>query len=196
QGAELLDVTPEEPFMGLKLGRDELHTQLVGAYNASNALAALAVGDYFGVSRADAIAAVEAYCPSNQRSQMMRTERNTLIVDAYNANPSSMKAALDNFASVKAADKLALLGDMRELGEESVAEHVKVLHQLESSGIKACLVGEEFSKALKEIGLSCFNSFSTSEELATSLKAHPVSGCTILVKGSRGIQMEKVLSAL
>ncbi len=196
QGAELLDVTPEEPFMGLKLGRDELHTQLVGAYNASNALAALAVGDYFGVSRADAIAAVEAYCPSNQRSQMMRTGRNTLIVDAYNANPSSMKAALDNFASVKAADKLALLGDMRELGEESVAEHVKVLHQLERSGIKACLVGEEFSKALKEIGLSCFNSFSTSEELATSLKAHPVSGCTVLVKGSRGIQMEKVLSAL
>ena len=107
-----------------------------------------------------------------------------------------MKAALDNFASVKAADKLALLGDMRELGEESVAEHVKVLHQLESSGIKACLVGEEFSKALKEIGLSCFSSFSTSEELATALKAHPVSGCTILVKGSRGIQMEKVLSAL
>ncbi|MBP5383049.1 MAG: UDP-N-acetylmuramoyl-tripeptide--D-alanyl-D-alanine ligase, partial [Bacteroidales bacterium] len=196
QGAELLDVTPEEPFMGLRLGGMELRTQLVGAYNAANVLAALAVGDYFGVSRADAVAAVEAYCPSNQRSQMMRTGRNTLIVDAYNANPSSMKAALDNFASVIAPCKLALLGDMRELGDESVAEHVKVLRQLEAFGLNACLVGEEFAKALRVTGLSGFSSFGTSEELASWLDAHPVSGCTLLVKGSRGIQMEKVLNSL
>lgn len=196
QGVELLDVTPEEPFMGLRLGGMELRTQLVGAYNAANVLAALAVGDYFGVSRADAVAAVEAYCPSNQRSQMMRTGRNTLIVDAYNANPSSMKAALDNFASVIAPCKLALLGDMRELGDESVAEHVKVLRQLEAFGLNACLVGEEFAKALRVTGLSGFSSFGTSEELASWLDAHPVSGCTLLVKGSRGIQMEKVLNSL
>ena len=196
QGAELLDVTPEKPFMGLRLGGIEIHTQLVGAYNAANVLAALAVGDYFGVSRPDAIAAVEAYCPSNQRSQMMRTERNTLIVDAYNANPSSMKAALDNFASVISENKLALLGDMRELGEESEAEHIKVLHQLKSSGIRAYLVGEEFAKALKTTGLGDFSSFETSEELAVWLTTNPVSGCTILVKGSRGIQMEKVLTSL
>ena len=196
QGVELLDVTPEEPFMGLRLGGMELRTQLVGAYNAANVLAALAVGDYFGVSRADAVAAVEAYCPSNQRSQMMRTGRNTLIVDAYNANPSSMKAALDNFASVIAPCKLALLGDMRELGDESVAEHVKVLRQLEAFGLNACLVGEEFAKALRVTGLSGFSSFGTSEEWASWLDAHPVSGCTLLVKGSRGIQMEKVLNSL
>lgn len=202
QGAELLPTTPDEPFLGLKLRDCGIHTQLVGAYNAANVLAALAVGDYFGVPRADAVAAVEAYCPSNQRSQMMRTERNTLIVDAYNANPSSMRAALENFAAMQTPAKLALLGDMRELGAESLAEHMKVVEQLRACGIPAILVGEEFAKALESAGAvipgpdresPCFPD---SASLATWLHDNPVSGRVILVKGSRGIQMEKVLPSL
>ena len=202
QGVEILPATPEEPFLRLKLGEDVIRTQLVGAYNATNVLAAIAVGDYFGVPRADAIAAVEGFVPSNNRSQMTRTASNTLIVDAYNANPSSMRAALENFALVQADRKLALLGDMRELGAESLFEHVKVLEQLRSAGLPACLVGDEFKKALEA---SCHPErsegsptswFPSSEALAEWLEKHPVQGAVILIKGSRGIQMEKVLDRL
>ncbi len=202
QGVEILPATPEEPFLRLKLGEDVIRTQLVGAYNATNVLAAIAVGDYFGVPRADAIAAVEGFVPSNNRSQMTRTASNTLIVDAYNANPSSMRAALENFALVQADRKLALLGDMRELGAESLFEHVKVLEQLRSAGLPACLVGDEFKKALEaschpersEGSLTSW--FPDSESLAAWLSGHPVQGAVILIKGSRGIQMEKVLDRL
>ncbi|MBQ9463276.1 MAG: UDP-N-acetylmuramoyl-tripeptide--D-alanyl-D-alanine ligase [Bacteroidales bacterium] len=196
QGAELLPATPESPFLGLKIGSEEVHTRLVGAYNAANVLAALAVGEYFGVPRAKAVAAIEAYLPSNQRSQMVRTGRNTLIVDAYNANPSSMRAALENFASLQAPGKLALLGDMRELGVESVPEHEKVVEQLRASGIPAMLVGEEFAKVLKSRHMNDFTCFPDSAALAAWLKEHPLSGKAILVKGSRGIKMETVLPEL
>ncbi len=202
QGVEILPATPAEPFLRLRLGEDLIRTQLVGAYNATNVLAAVAVGDYFGVPRAEAIAAIEGFVPSNNRSQMTRTASNTLIVDAYNANPSSMRAALENFALVEAEHKLALLGDMRELGAESVAEHVKVLKQLRAAGLDACLVGEEFKKALEA---SCHPErsegshaswFPDSEALASWLAEHPVRDAVILIKGSRGIQMEKVLNCL
>ena len=196
QKAELLPTTPDAPFLGLKIGKDEIHTQLVGAYNATNVLAALAIGDYFGVPRTEAIAAVENYCPANQRSQLMRTERNMLIVDAYNANPSSMRAALENFAAMDAPQKLALLGDMRELGAESVAEHVKVVEQLRAAGIPAILVGEEFGKAVALGAGEGPAVFPDSAALASWLREHPVTGSAILVKGSRGIQMEKVLPEL
>ncbi|MBO4671540.1 MAG: UDP-N-acetylmuramoyl-tripeptide--D-alanyl-D-alanine ligase [Bacteroidales bacterium] len=196
QGATLLPTTPEAPFLGLQVGDTRIRTQLVGAYNAANVLAALAVGDYFGVPRADAVAALEAYVPSNQRSQMVRTERNTLIVDAYNANPSSMRAALENFASMQAPEKLALLGEMRELGAESVAEHVKVVRLLEALGIPAMLVGEEFAKAVEDTWLYGFTCFADSPALAAFLKERPASGKAILVKGSRGTRMETVLPEL
>ena len=216
QNAQVLPATPEEPFLRLQLGEDVVATHLVGAYNATNVLAALAVGEYFGVPRADAIAAIGDFVPDNNRSQMVRTASNTLIVDAYNANPSSMRAALDNFRQVEAPRKLALLGDMRELGEESLAEHCKVVQQLRGAGLPACLVGEEFHKALETLGCPGPSSagsdspafplssratsrdlwFPTSEALAEYLAAHPVSGTMILVKGSRGIQMEKVLPKL
>lgn len=196
QGAKVLETSPQEPFLRLQVGDSVVRTQLVGAYNAANVLAALAVGSYFGVPMADAIDAIEAFRPANQRSQLVRTERNTLIVDAYNANPSSMAAALANFASMQASGKLALLGDMRELGEESLAEHIKVVRLLDNLSIPAMLVGEEFAKAVKDTGLTGFTCFDTSESLADSLKASPVSGLAILVKGSRSIRMENVLSEL
>ena len=196
QGAQILPATPEEPFLRIQLGAELIRTQLVGAYNATNVLAALAVGDYFGVSRADAIAAIAAFAPDNNRSQMVRTQANTLIVDAYNANPSSMRAALDNFRHVQAPRKLALLGDMRELGEESLAEHRKVVRQLRSDGLQACLVGEEFRRALESLEPGDEPWFADSAALAAHLAAHPVRDAVVLVKGSRGIQMEKVLPAL
>ena len=196
QGAQILPATPEEPFLRIRLGEEVIPTQLVGAYNATNVLAALAVGDYFGVPRADAIAAIAAFAPDNNRSQMVRTQANTLIVDAYNANPSSMRAALDNFRHVQAARKIALLGDMRELGEESLSEHQKVVRQLRGDGLQACLVGEEFRRALESLEPGDEPWFADSAALAAHLAAHPVRDAVVLVKGSRGIQMEKVLPAL
>ena len=196
QGAEILPATPEEPFLRIRMGEEIIPTQLVGAYNATNVLAALAVGEYFGVPRADAIAAVEDFVPDNNRSQMVRTQANTLIVDAYNANPSSMRAALDNFRHVQAPRKLALLGDMRELGEESLAEHQKVVRQLRGDGLPACLVGEEFRRALESLEPGDEPWFPDSATLAAHLAEHPVRDAVVLVKGSRGIQMEKVLPQL
>ena len=195
QGVKLLEATPDEPFLRLRIGDTLVRTQLVGAYNAPNVLAALAVGSYFGVPMADAVAAIEAFCPTNQRSQLVRTSRNVLIVDAYNANPSSMRAALENFASMQASSKLALLGDMRELGAESAAEHVKVVRMLAALGIPARLVGEEFTAAAASCG-SLFDCYPSSDLLADALRAAPPSGQAILVKGSRGIMMEKVLPEL
>ena len=211
QRAEVLPLTAEEPFVRLKLGADIIRTQLVGAYNAQNVLAALAVGEYFGVSRADAIAAVEGYCPDNNRSQLMRTSRNTLIVDAYNANPSSMAAALDNFLAIESDCKYAMLGDMRELGADSLSEHVKVVGVVADAIMRRTLtgcflVGDEFGRALAQFtdknltlmslaGASIWHC-DTSEALFDFLKENVLSAATVLVKGSRGIQMEKVLTAL
>ncbi|MBO4595852.1 MAG: UDP-N-acetylmuramoyl-tripeptide--D-alanyl-D-alanine ligase [Bacteroidales bacterium] len=196
QGAKVLPATADCPFLALDVpGYGEIHTSLVGAYNATNVLAALAVGRYFGVSEADAVVAIEAYTPANQRSQMQKTGRNTLIVDAYNANPSSMAVALDNLAAVQAPRKLALLGEMRELGAESAVEHQAVVRRLLDGGLEALLVGEEFIKAARECG-AAFRCFATSDDLAAWLAANPVSGATILVKGSRGTRMEKVLPSL
>ncbi len=190
-GVELLPSSADEPFVRLKF-KDGfvLNTHLVGAYNALNMLAALKIGWFFGVPEADARAAVEAYVPSNNRSQLQKTERNTVIVDAYNANPSSMAVALDNLAQCTGR-KVALLGDMRELGADAAVEHKKIVDRLH--GHEAFLVGEEFTRAAAGTGIPCFP---TSDDLAAYLQQHPLQGCTVLVKGSRGTRMEKVIPSL
>ncbi|MBQ9410766.1 MAG: UDP-N-acetylmuramoyl-tripeptide--D-alanyl-D-alanine ligase [Bacteroidales bacterium] len=190
-GVEVLPSSAGNPFLRMKRadGRT-LETHLVGAYNATNVLAALKIGWFFGVPEGDAVKAVESYVPSNNRSQLVRTQRNTLIVDAYNANPSSMAVALDNLALCEGR-RVALLGDMRELGADSAAEHKKIVDRL--NGSEAILVGTEFKKAAEGTGIPVFD---TSDALAEWLKANPITGCTVLVKGSRGIRMEKVIDSL
>lgn len=194
--AEILPVTPDEPF--LRLGFPDgriLKTALVGSYNAANVLAALCIGRHFGVDEDAAFDAISSYTPSNSRSQMVRTANNTLIVDAYNANPSSMRAALDNFSRIEAPDKTALLGDMRELGENSVNEHIEILRLALSLGLSnLCLVGDEFSKAMKSVDCPpTVRWYPDSSMLAAALHTAPLTGHVILIKGSRGIMMEKVL---
>ena len=197
-GAEVVPPTPEHPFLRIRLGDKEINTKLVGAYNAMNVLAALCIGCHFEVPFDDAVAAVEAYTPSNNRSQMQKTERNTLILDAYNANPSSMGVALESFVLMEAPRKVALLGDMRELGDNSLQEHIKVVEKIAASDFEACLVGEEFGKALAAAGkpANVLGHFETSDALAAWLEEHPLSGACVLVKGSRGIRMEKTVPAL
>ena len=206
--AMILPSDDAHPFLRLAIPEDVgsgaqsdnlpvLETHLVGSYNASNALAAIAIGLHFGVSLDDAMAAIAAYEPANKRSQMVRTERNTLIVDAYNANPSSMAAALANFANVQSSRKVALLGSMGELGAVSLQSHIDLIKSL--AGIpEVHLVGEEFRKALEALGEkpSGVSWHSSSSELAAYLGEHPIDGATILVKGSRSQEMETVIPSL
>ncbi len=191
EGVELLPTSASQPFVQLRFADGYvLKTHLVGAYNANNMLAALKIGWLFDVPEQDARAAIEAYIPSNNRSQLEKTAKNTLIVDAYNANPSSTVVALDNLALCEGR-KAALLGDMRELGAESAAEHARIAGTLDRFDI-VYLVGEEFAKA----AAGRYKCFATSQELAEYLKANPIEGCTVLVKGSRGIKMENVIASL
>ena len=203
QGASVLPSSAEEPFLRISVpvtpgtaeGSLLIRTNLVGSYNADNVMAAIAVGAQFGVSLVDAVRAIEAYVPSNNRSQMTRTEHNTLIVDAYNANPTSMAAALENFSNVSADCRIAMLGDMLELGEDSAAEHKAVIESALSRGFcKVFFVGKEFASVSVASDNAMF--FQTSDELADYLKANPVHGATILIKGSRGTRMEKVIPVL
>ena len=198
-GAEVLPSDAEHPFLRIKLQDRIVNTNLVGSYNADNVMAAIAVGQHFGVSLEDAITAVEEYVPSNNRSQMTRTEKNTLIVDAYNANPTSMEAALNNFASVVAECKVAMLGDMLELGDESVAEHVQVVRKAISASLDSVMfVGGEFAKAVASEGVASesIRCFDTSQNLADWLAENPITGAAVLIKGSRGTRMEKVITVL
>ncbi len=195
----VLETTKDNPYLRIRLSDGNVvESRLIGSYNASNVLASICIGKFFGVTESEAISQIASYVPSNSRSQMVKTDRNVLIVDAYNANPSSMKAALTNFSGINAEPKAVLLGDMRELGEGSVEEHKAIVKMLLDSDNKLiCLVGEEFKKALAETGSdSRFHWYATSSELASALVAEHLCGYTVLVKGSRGIQMEKTIPAL
>ena len=162
-------------------------THLVGAYNAENVSAALCVGAYFGISQADALAAIRAYVPSNNRSQLMQKEKNTVVVDAYNANPTSMQAAINAFKG-----NAYILGAMRELGEYSHLEHQNIVNMLlERKADKVLLVGAEYKETTAPYPI-----YDNVEALCEALRQEPISGYTILLKGSRGNQLEKVIPLL
>ena len=200
QGAEVMASDAEHPFLRIRLDGTVIETNLVGSYNADNVMAAIAVGKQFGVSFEEAVAAISAYVPANKRSQMTKTERNTLIVDAYNANPTSMAAALENFSNVSAESKVALLGDMLELGAESLSEHVTAIRSACSRGLSMiCFAGKEFQAASAHVSADVLVNarfFATSDELAAFLGENPLSGAVVLIKGSRGTRMENVIPAL
>ena len=180
-------------------------THLVGGYNAENVSAALCVGEFFGVDHDTALAAIRAYVPSNNRSQLMQTARNTLVVDAYNANPTSMTAAINAFdhstlinhqSSIinhqSSMPKAYLLGAMRELGEYSHLEHQNIVNMLlERKADKVLLVGEEYKATTAPYPV-----YDNVEALCEALKASPLSGYTILLKGSRSNQLEKAIPFL
>lgn len=169
-------------------------TGLFGSYNIDNVRAAMAAGLLFGVPEDEIIDAISSYRPSNNRSQVTETGRNTVIRDAYNANPSSMENAIASFAALKADKKMVILGDMLELGSESAHGHAAVIRQLRNIGdIRAVLVGPLFREAAADFPATLFG---TSEAAAEWLKSERPEGYTILVKGSRGIMLEKVFPLL
>ena len=180
-----------------------INTHLIGNYNIDNVLAALCVSGYLAIPTADAVMAISNYVPSNNRSQMTKTANNTLIVDAYNANPTSMKASLDNFRELKMNNKVLVLGDMLELGEDSLAEHKNMVKvALEMNPSRVFFVGKEFAAAysslVEENEVFSSNVILTNNSLALRewLQQNPVKGCNILIKGSHGIHLEKLLDIL
>ena len=179
-----------EPLMVLEEeGRStkwhKVQTQLIGSYNIDNLLAAIAVGINFGVDRKKICEALENYIPSNNRSQMTVTTKNHLVVDAYNANPSSMLAALENFTLMQADHKMAILGDMRELGDYSGEEHQKIVDYLKNTNIDTIwLVGDEFGKT------NCnYRKFKNVEDVKAAISAQCPEGMCILIKGSNSTKL-------
>jgi UDP-N-acetylmuramoyl-tripeptide--D-alanyl-D-alanine ligase len=198
-GIDLL-VDPVPSDLNLKISITYLHhtynitTNLFGSYNLENVRAAVATGLFLGVEINDIIEAVEKYQPANNRSQIKTTKSNTLICDSYNANPTSMGLALDSFSAIKADHKAVILGDMLELGDKSEEEHLKVLNLLQSAvAEKVLLVGPVFHKMSLKSG---FKAFQNVDKLAEFLKSEPLKGYTILIKGSRGIRLEKIYDLL
>jgi UDP-N-acetylmuramoyl-tripeptide--D-alanyl-D-alanine ligase len=191
-------VTPYLRFSWRKRGVGEsyvVQTQLTGMYNLENALAAIAVGVHFEVEDDAINDAISAYAPANHRSQIVDTGTNKVILDAYNANPSSMKVALDNFSAVEAARKVVILGGMKELGSESEEEHRALIKRVENIGADlAFLIGPEFKELLPQ--KPGYWWFESAQALISHLKTHPVRQVFILVKGSRANQLEKVMEAL
>ena len=168
-------------------------TNLIGAYNISNLRAAVTVGLYFGISPEEIDEALAAYRPTNSRSELRRVGTNSLIVDAYNANPSSMAAALTNLSLVDDAHKMVILGDMRELGEGSLEEHRRVVRRLQEMNLERIwLVGEEFGKAAAE-GMRVFSDVeAVKEALGEVMPRH----ATILIKGSNGTKLWQLPDAI
>lgn len=187
-------VVKSETFLELTINKgakiSSVKTQLVGDYNFPNVLAAIAVGKYFKVSDASMKAAIENYFPTNSRSQLLVIGTNTIILDAYNANPSSMKLAIENFAGQSGGNKVLMLGGMAELGEESLAEHRAIIDMIKKSKWKeVVLVGGDFLKIQHP-----YTSFTLAAEAKEWLQQQHFENTRILIKGSRSMEMEKVLN--
>lgn len=183
------------PFVSLEFNGNPVSSHLIGIYNAGNIAAAIAIGKYFSVPNNDISDAIANYIPTNNRSQLLDKGTNKIILDAYNANPSSMAAALANFNQLDASYKVAILGDMFELGPESHAEHGSIVRlALEANADTIIFVGQEFFQhATDHPKLTFFNTF---DELVAKLQQEPISQATLLIKGSRGMALERVLDYL
>jgi UDP-N-acetylmuramoyl-tripeptide--D-alanyl-D-alanine ligase len=186
-------VAESEPLLAVSITKGAntgiIKTQLVGDYNMPNVLAAVTIGKHFGVTDEKIKAAIENYSPSNSRSQLLEKGTNKIILDAYNANPSSMKLAIENFAKMHGDNKILLLGGMAELGEESIAEHKAIVDVINQSKWKeVVLVGGDFLKFKHP-----YTSFTNATETKEWLQQQHFENSHLLIKGSRSMQMEKVL---
>lgn len=184
-----------DPFLEVAFTKGlagRIATQLVGSYNLPNILAAVAVGKFFSVADESIKTAIEAYTPTNSRSQLVKKGTNQIIVDAYNANPSSMKLAIENFAKAKEDNKILVLGAMAELGVDSLKEHQQIVAEIEKYTWKqVILVGGDFLKTQHH-----FQSFTTAEEAGQWLRDQQLTHAYLLVKGSRSTGMEKAIAYL
>ena len=190
-------VEGERKFVWSEQGYESeaIGVQLGGDYNLDNIAAAITIGRYFRVEREDVGEAISEYVPANNRSQVVKTESNKILLDAYNANPSSMEKALESFAKNNKGERLVILGDMRELGEFSIESHKKVVAQCAELGLDGVFVGAEFYK-VNQLGVNSGKFYEELDCLVIDIEENKVKGKNILLKGSRGMAMERLLPHL
>lgn len=190
-----IDSIEANPMVKISFEETTIQSHLIGLYNANNINAAITIGKYFKVSNNQIKEAIENYIPENNRSQLVKKGTNEIILDAYNANPSSMQVAIENFKQLNHNKKIAILGDMFELGEESLEEHKKIITLLrEESTITTYFIGKDFyTNKIEEKNILFFEDFTS---FATYLKKIQISESLILIKGSRGMALERILEFL
>ena len=193
EGADCPTVfTDADPFVRISLEEIQINSKLIGAYNFANIAAAVCIGNYFGIPSLEIKDAIEGFIPDNNRSQIIQCTSNKVILDAYNANPNSMEAAILNLVSLSDEKKVAILGDMFELGKDSMLEHQKIVDQISAIGLDAAyLIGETFYKTN---GLnSKMHQFKSFEEFVKSFEGNSYTDTTFLIKASRGMALERTL---
>jgi UDP-N-acetylmuramoyl-tripeptide--D-alanyl-D-alanine ligase len=190
----------EFPFLNVQFETDQkeiitINSQLIGRYNFNNIMTAICLGNYFKVPDLKIKQAIESYQPGNNRSQIVKKETNTFILDAYNANPSSMKNAMENFKKIKEQPKIAILGDMLELGEDSTKEHKHLYMYAKKCNVNMLVfVGAEFDKIKAKKTLNNILHFTDVEKCKEWFQSQLFSNTLFLIKGSRGIKLEVLLS--
>jgi len=191
---DIVSIKPEIVFEYVTTGDDAAHrieSKIIGKYNFYNMLAAVCIGHYFELSPQEIKTGIESYTPENNRSQVKITTRNTLILDAYNANPSSVQSALESFAMMEHHDKFFILGDMLELGKETIPAHLTIIQQTKDLDLKGVFVGDIYSEIAKDD--SSIRAFSSKEDAKEFLAVAQPTGNMILLKGSRGIGLETLI---
>ena len=185
-------ILSSNPYLSINWNNNTINTKLVGEYNFENVMAAITVGCYFNVDQKLIIKALESYHPTNNRSQFIKTEKNEVVMDAYNANPVSMSNSVKNFRNISDDNHLLILGDMKELGNESLNEHQEIINLIKELKFNnVILVGSEFNKINHD-----FVSFLNVDELIRHINQNEISGMKILVKGSNSIHLEKIINLL
>ena len=182
-----------QPFVKVLLNETQIQSQLIGDYNFDNIALSIAIGMEFGLETIDIKEAIESYVASNNRSQIIKTNANTILLDAYNSNPMSLEKAIQNLENIKHENKVMILGDMFELGEETNIEHQKIIDQCLKSGVSnVFLVGKIFNA----INNTKYTSFNKTTDLVELLKTQAIEDAFILIKGSRGMKLEQVVDCL
>jgi UDP-N-acetylmuramoyl-tripeptide--D-alanyl-D-alanine ligase len=190
-----IDSISANPFLNVSFNDTIIKSHLIGIYNANNIAIAILIGKFFEIPNLKIKQAIEGYIPENNRSQMLIKNSNKIILDAYNANPSSMKVAIENFCQILNSNKIVFLGDMFELGSESYFEHQQIVNSLIiNQNITCYFVGKHFFECQNKI--SHFNFFETFESLKEYLSFHEIHNNIILIKGSRGMALERILDCI
>jgi len=182
-------ITDITPLLSIKYNNEIINSHLIGDFQFDNILLAICIGNYFNLSNKNIKKSIENYIPTNNRSQLVKTKKNTLILDAYNANPSSMKAMLSSFSNQEYKNKLCILGDMLELGQESNKEHLDIIKLINQLELECIFVGKIFHSLTK-------NSFKNKQRLVKHIQENNIHKKTILLKGSRGIGLEQLIKNL
>ncbi len=182
-----------QPYVRVEVESEEIQSQLIGDYNFDNIALSIAIGLEFGIDLKKIKKGIEEYAPTNNRSQIIKTQLNTVLLDAYNANPMSVEKAIQNLSNINHSNKIMILGDMFELGQEQDKEHVNVINQSLNSGIKEVyFVGDIFNR----LNQTTYKSFKTTNELKQYFKRNQMKEAFVLIKGSRGMKLEQLLDCL